>query len=158
VGDKEEFYPVTGLGSVVIGSKVCAYGAVSGYNCGNITEINVSLAIPNPGKVSDLLTMVGLGKVDLGINGFYGEGDLGGPVYVENNIGNQTTAQALGHITHLDNIDPNHKLLYYTPIDKVLEGLLDNTSNCTYALMTYNENNAQEYDQLTTQMEIPVKK
>jgi hypothetical protein len=38
-----------------------------------------------------------------------------------------------------------------------LKRILDN-SNCNYALMTYNETNAQEYDHLLAQMEIPAKK
>jgi hypothetical protein len=154
---KLQLYPVTGLGSVTIGSKICAYGAVSGYLCGNLTEINIGLAIPTPGKTTDLITLVSLNKVDLGVNGFYGEEDLGGPVYTVSNIGDRTIAQALGHITYFDNNDPNHKLLYYTPIDKALEGILGDYS-CSYSLLTYNETNAQEYQELLAQVEIPAKK
>ena len=145
MGEKE-LVPITGLGSVTIGSRVCAYGTVSGYNCGKVVEINSNL---ESRRVTN--------KVDLESNGFYVEGDLGGPVYVESGIGDRTTAQALGFINRFDNNDPNHKFLYYTPLDKALKGILG-SSNCNYALMTYNETNAQEYNNLLAQMEIPVKK
>ena len=29
------------------GLPVCVYGAASGYQCGNITELNLNLAVPN---------------------------------------------------------------------------------------------------------------
>jgi hypothetical protein len=163
---QENLYPVTGFTDSVMltpGSKVCAYGAVSGHLCGNFVEANIELRVPNIWKLvnddqtMNLLTMEKLGKVDLGESGFRSEQDLGGPVYLESKIGDQTTAQALGHITHFDNSDPNHKLLYYTPLDKALERTLER-NGCTYSLLTYNENNAQEYDQLLAQMEIPTKK
>jgi hypothetical protein len=39
-GDND-LYPVAGLGSVTLGSRVCAYGIVSGYRCGNMVEFNL---------------------------------------------------------------------------------------------------------------------
>jgi hypothetical protein len=143
---------------------VCAYGVVSGYVCGNLIEINVELAIPNPFNLVNegddtinFLTAESLNKLDLGENGFYGEGDLGGPVYMLSNIGDRTTAQALGHITHFDNSDPQHKLLYYMPLDKDLGKIFD-AYKCSYTPLIYNESNSQEYQQLLAQIEIPPKK
>jgi len=162
VRGNKELYPVTGLGSVILGSKVCAYGTVSGHLCGNITEINAKLTVPYPYFPVDpkgnlaLITLGGLSKVDLGVNGFYGEENLGGPVYVESNIGGQTTAQALGYITNFDNSDPNHKSFYYTQLDTVLKKLLAD-HNCTYTLMTYNEQQSTNKD-FQAQVEIPPKK
>jgi|SRR3954465_616095 hypothetical protein len=47
--------------------------------------------------------------------------DLGGPVYVQSDNSNGTvTSQALGHIVAINNDDPNHQILYYMPINKVL--------------------------------------
>jgi hypothetical protein len=43
MGEKELLVPITGLGSVTIGSRACAYGVVSGYNCGKVVEINSKL-------------------------------------------------------------------------------------------------------------------
>jgi len=59
-------------------------------------------------------------KVDLGAIGFESQADIGGPVYVQNNSGGVITSQALGHIVATNNDDPQHKFLYYMPIDKVL--------------------------------------
>jgi len=78
-------------------------------------------------------------------------------VYTLSNIGNRTLAQALGHITSFDNSDPNHKFLYYTPLDKIFAQFLG-SRNCSYTLLTYNESNAQEYQELLAQIEIPAKK
>jgi hypothetical protein len=159
VGDKE-LYPVTGLGSVTIGSKVCAYGALGGYRCGNVVETNlviwsgrnVSVANPNP------INFGGLNKVDLGDNGFYAEEDLGGPVYTVSNIGERTTAQALGYISGIDNSDQHHRFIYYTPLEKFFETMSSKEISCYYTLLTYNETNAQQNDNLLAQMEIPAKK
>jgi hypothetical protein len=44
-------------------------------------------------------------------------------------------------------------------LEKVLDALTESSGgDCNYALLTYNETNAQEYDQLIAQMEIPTKK
>ena len=161
VGKDRDLYPVAGLAYVELGYKVCAYGAVSGYNCGNLTELNVKLAIPRPYSTSEgfqeFKQAWGLGKVDLGTNGFYTEADVGGPVYTESNIGDRKVVWALGHITTFDNNDPNHKLLYYTPLDKVLPRILSFSGNCTYTLMTANVTNAEKFQEFQAQVEIPPK-
>jgi hypothetical protein len=96
-----------------------------------------------------------LSKVDLGTNGFESSEDTGGPVYsLLNQQGKKTVAQALGHITWIDNTDPNHKLIYYTPLDKALSAIFNNTK-CSYSLLTSNDTNAKEFQ---TQIEIPTKK
>ena len=56
----------------------------------------------------------------MGTEGFESEEDIGGPVYVQNNNNGTTTVQALGHVVATNNNDPQHKLVYYMPIDKVL--------------------------------------
>ncbi|CAI2197967.1 129_t:CDS:2, partial [Funneliformis geosporum] len=107
---KPQLYPVVDQGFDTLGTRVCAYGSGSGYQCG-------------------------LNKVDLGVNGFYTEEDLGGPVFytVFDKQLDRTVAQALGHITHFDNSDPNHKLLYYTALDKVFAQFLVNNSSIPLA-------------------------
>jgi hypothetical protein len=158
VGDKQDFYPVTGLGSVTVGSKVCAYGALGGYRCGNVIAMNVVISSGRNMPVDSPVNFAGVNKVDLGDYGFYVEEDLGGPVYAVSNIGEHTTAQALGYISGIDNDDQHHKFIYYTPLDKFFELSSSEQISCPYKLMTYNETNAQEYDQLLAQMEIPTKK
>jgi hypothetical protein len=149
IGEKEELYPITAFGSVALGSDVCAYGAKSGYLCGKVVEVDISSTIPTA-------NLTGLNKVDLGENGFEHEEDLGGPVYTVSKIGDRTIAKALGHISSIDYSDSQHKFFYYTPMDAVLK-LLVKLSFCNYNLLTYNETNAQEYDQLLAQVEIPAK-
>jgi hypothetical protein len=83
--------------------------------------------------------------------------DIGAPVYTETQIGKRTLAQAVGHVSWIDNNDVQHQSFYYTPLELVLSEL-ETSWKCSYSLLTYNENNAQEYDQLIAQMEIPVKK
>ncbi|CAI2188691.1 7528_t:CDS:2 [Funneliformis geosporum] len=150
---KPQLYPVVDQGFDTLGTRVCAYGSGSGYQCGNLAEINVASGTVN------FRNFKGLNKVDLGVNGFYTEEDLGGPVFytVFDKQLDRTVAQALGHITHFDNSDPNHKLLYYTALDKVFAQFLG-SRNCSYNLLTYSKTNAQEYDQLLAQIEIPTKK
>ncbi|CAG8670899.1 9120_t:CDS:2, partial [Ambispora gerdemannii] len=89
-GTITELYPVTSdFTPTEPGLKVCAFGQGSGYLC-----------------------------VDLGTEGMVSQEDLGGPVYAQSNNSGTTTAQALGHIVATNNDDPNHKFLYYLPIDK----------------------------------------
>jgi len=140
---EHDLIPITGLGSATLGTKVCAFGVESGYLCGNVVEINIHAGFD------------GLSKVDLGNHGFVAD-DLGGPIYTESNIADRNITQALGYVTSFDNTDPNHQFVYYTPLEKVFDGL--SIEDCNYALLTYNETNAQEYDQLIAQMEIPPKK
>jgi hypothetical protein len=142
VGPKE-LYPVTSLSTVTsLGTKVCAYGAISGYRCGKVVEINVSV-----GAGRDGLIFKEVNKVDLGANGFTNK-ELGSPVYVENKIGDRTIAQALGYITAINNDDSNHKLFYYTPLDKILAMFAE--LECYYTLKTYNE-------QFQDQIQVPPK-
>jgi hypothetical protein len=94
-------------------------------------------------------------KVDLGEASGYSWEDLGSPVYSVSNIGDRTVAQALGYISFIDNNDPSHHYVYYTSLDKLLEYW---SFKCQYNLMIYNENNAQEYDKLLAQIEVPPKK
>jgi hypothetical protein len=63
------------------------------------------------------------------------------------------TAQALGYITWFDNSNPNHKLVYYTPIDKALSAIFSNTQ-CSYTLLTSNDASVKE---LQAQVEVPSK-
>lgn len=154
IGDKEEIYPVVGTGSVTIGSAVCAYGAVSGFLCGNIVEMGVDVTAYTP--LNQLFGSVN--KIEnLGI-GFYDEKDIGGPVYTISKIRDQTVAQALGYITSFDNSDYNHRILYYTPLDNAFKrfaSVVDN-NNCAYDLMIYNlETSTEEFQ---AQIEIPAKK
>jgi hypothetical protein len=141
-------YPVTGLGSVSLGSRICAYGSISGHLCGELGRVNITEALPN-------VIFTNLNAVGLGTSGFEYKEDLGGPVYVETNVGDRTVAQALGYVTFVDNGNPDNKQIYYTPLDEVLKRTNDN--GCSYTLMTYNETNAQEYDELIAQVEIPPK-
>jgi len=151
----EDLYPITSLATAAIESQVCAYGPLRGYLCGSVVEMNTGVEYVDPS--GETLTFTDVNKVDLGTNGFTIE-ELGSPVYTKNNIGERTTAQALGYITDIDNSDPNHNFFYYTPIDKVLEKMINRFDYCYYTLLTYNETNAQEYDQLIAQVEIPAKK
>jgi hypothetical protein len=139
------------------GLQVCAYGAASGYRCGVITEVDLTLTVPNPiFKGSSDLMLNKLNKVDLGTNGLLNE-DIGAPVYSETQIGDHTLAQALGHISVIDNNDPQHQSFYYSSLEQALDGIISDQS-CTYSLLTYNEKDAQEYQELLTQIEIPAKK
>jgi hypothetical protein len=83
-------------------------------------------------------------------------GDFGAPVYSEIKIGKVTLAEAVGHVSWIDNGDYQNQLFYYTPLQHALD-IIASYYSCNYILLTYNENNAQEYDQLIAQMEIPVK-
>jgi len=137
------------------GLPVCTYGAASGYRCGTLTDVGLSLTVPNPRGWNDL-EMKNLAKVDLGTNGLLKE-DLGAPVYTETKIGERTLAQALGHVSVIENADPQHQSFYYFPIETALTQV-NTISHCPCALLTYNENNAQQYDNLLAQMEILAKK
>lgn len=139
------------------GLQVCTYGAASGYRCGGITEVDLTLTVPNPiFKESSDLMLNNLNKVDLGINGLLSE-DVGAPVYSETQIGERTLAQALGHISIIDNNDPQHQTFYYTPLEQALDGV-NSDNSCTYSLLTYNETQAEEYKELLAQVEISPKK
>jgi len=145
-----QLYPVIGMGSVVIGSEVCAYGPISGgYHCGEVVDMDLSRWTDSGiGPVF----FKNLNKVDLGDYGFYTELDWGGPVYTVSNIGGPV-AQALGYISKVDNSDQHHNFIYYTPIDKALEEIAEK-ENCHYTLMTYNETSEEEFQ---AQVEIPAK-
>jgi len=139
------------------GLQVCTYGAASGYRCGGITEVDLTLTVPNPiFKESSDLMLNNLNKVDLGTNGLLSE-DVGAPVYSETQIGERTLAQALGHISVIDNNDPQHQTFYYTPLEQALDGV-NSDNSCTYSLLTYNETQAEEYKELLAQVEISPKK
>jgi len=97
-----------------------------------------------------------LNKVDLGTNGLLNE-DIGAPVYTETQIGDRTFAQALGHVSVVDNNDPQHQTFYYTPLEQALDGIKSDHS-CTYSLLTYNETHATEHKEFQAQVEIPPKK
>jgi hypothetical protein len=77
---------------------------------------------------------------------------------VTSNIGERTTAQALGYISIIDNSDLNHKIFYYTPLSVVFDYFSKPEQGCSLELVTFNETNAQEYEQLIAQVEIPTKK
>jgi len=153
----KELYPVTGtgLGSVTFGSKVCAYGAVSGHHCGNLIATDLELTIPSPWVNGNNITIKGLSGVITGATGFESEEDIGGPVYTKTIMGGRTLVQALGHITSLDNSNPNYKSFYYTPIDKALSAIFG-SSNCSYALLTYNWQQSTN-EELQAQVEVPLK-
>jgi len=149
-----ELYPVVGTSLPQLGI-VCAYGSGSGYLCGNLVGSDLELTIPSPWTSGSNVTFQGLGKIDLGTNGFENAEDIGGPVYdVLNQQGKKTMAQALGYITWFDNSDPNHKLVYYTPLEKALSALFNNTQ-CSYSLLTSNDTSAKEF---RAQVEVPTKK
>jgi hypothetical protein len=137
------------------GLPVCVYGAASGTQCGNITEVDLNLIMLNPLFRGDLM-LNNLNKVDLGNNGLLSE-DIGAPVYTETQIGEHTLAQALGHVSFIDNNDPQHHSFYYTPLEQALDGIISDYS-CTYSLLTYNETNAEEWEALKAQIEVPPKK
>jgi len=119
-GTITELYPVTAdFTPTETGLNVCAYGQGSGYLCGNLTELDLHITVPNP-WISSRPTVLNVNKVDLGAKGMVSKEDLGGPVYVENDNNGTVTSQALGHIVATNNDDPNHKFLYYMPIDKIL--------------------------------------
>jgi hypothetical protein len=104
------------------------------------------------------LTFKGLNKVDMGTSGFDGDENIGGPVhYVLKQAGQKTVTSAMGHITWFDNSDPNHKLLYYTPIDEVLSTISEN-NNCPYNLLTYEGQQSTNDKEFQAQVEIPPKK
>lgn len=125
------------------GFPVCVYGAASGTRCGNIAKIDLNLTVPNPiFKESSDLMLNSLNKVDLGTNGLLSE-DIGAPVYAETQIGERTLAQALGHVSVIDNNDPQHQSFYYTPLEQVLDGI-SSDHYCTYSLLTYNETEASK--------------
>lgn len=138
------------------GFSACVYGAASGTQCGNIIGIDANLIVPDPHNSGNTWPLHYLGWVDLGTNGLLSE-DIGAPVYTETQIGDRTLAQALGHVSWIDNSDPQHQSFFYTPLEQVLTEI-ENKVDCTYFLLTYNESNAKEYDQLLAQIEIPTKK
>ena len=149
-----ELYPVIGTSLPQLGI-ICAYGSGSGYRCGSQVGSDLEITIPSPWKSGSTITFKGLNKVDMGKNGFESEEDRGGPVYsVGSSVDKKTVINALGHITWLNNTDPNHKLVYYTPTDKVLSAILEN-NKCSYSLLTYNETNNKEFQ---AQVEAPPKK
>ncbi|CAI2192939.1 12679_t:CDS:1 [Funneliformis geosporum] len=102
VGDNNHFYPVVGYAQLpAVGDKACAYGAVSGYLCGKFSQqpLDSYLTIPEPcSKVNmndqtlNTKIVAPLLAVELGVNGFYAQEDIGGPVYTVSNIGDQTVA------------------------------------------------------------------
>jgi hypothetical protein len=48
-GAVSEIYPATSyLTPNKTGLEVCAYGSKSGYNCGNLTEIDLNITVTNP--------------------------------------------------------------------------------------------------------------
>jgi len=119
-GTITELYPVTSdFTPTEPGLAVCASGQGSGYNCGNLTELDLTLAVSNPWNGKPTI-LKGLNKVDLGVNSFESKEDIGGPVYAQSNNSGTVTAQGLGHIVAVNNDDPQHKFLYYLPMDKVL--------------------------------------
>jgi hypothetical protein len=120
--------------------------------------VNLNLTVPNPNPYNEITTwpLNNLGKVDLGTNGLLKE-DIGAPVYTETRIAERTLAQAVGHVSWIDNNDVQHQFFYYTPLAQALDAIKNNY-HCSYILLTYNETNAQEYDQLLAQVEIPPKK
>ena len=119
-GTVTELYPVTSdFTPTEPGLKVCASGQGSGYNCGNITELDLTLAVSNPWNGKPTI-LKGLNKVDLGVNGFESKEDIGGPVYAQSDNDGTIAVQALGHVVATNNNDPQHKFVYYMPIGKVL--------------------------------------
>jgi hypothetical protein len=152
VGAKD-FIPVTSYGSVPIGTWVCAYTAGNGYMCGNVVALDERAPISYPKYIA----FIGLGKISVeNTDNYIDEYDLGGPVYVESNIGDRTIAQIVGHISWYDYDENDKGIIYYTPIEKSLE-MLATQNNCRYVPMTYNETNAEEFQKLLAQVEIPVK-
>lgn len=149
-----ELYLVVGTPLPQLGI-ICAYGSSSGYRCGNQVGSDLEITIPNPWNSGSTIIFKGLNKVDMGTNGFESEEDRGGPVYlVGSSVDKKTVINALGHITWFDNTDPNHKLVYYTPIDKSLSAIFEN-NKCSYNLLTYSGPTAAEFQ---AQVEIPPKK
>jgi hypothetical protein len=149
-----ELYPVIETSLPQLGI-ICAYGANSGYRCGSQVGSDLEITIPNPWNSGSTITFKGLNKIDMGTNGFESEEDHGGPVYlVGDSADKKIVINVLGHITWFDNTDPNHKLVYYTPIDKALSAIFEN-NKCSYNLLTYNEANTKEFQ---AQVEMPPKK
>lgn len=131
-GTITELYPVTAdFTPTETGLNVCAYGQGSGYLCGNLTELDLYITVPNP-WINGRPTILNVNKVDLGTEGMVSKEDIGGPVYVQTNSSGTTTAQALGNIVATNNDDPNHNFLYYMPINKILAS--ENTELLTYVL------------------------
>jgi hypothetical protein len=129
-GSMTELYPVIAdFAPTELGIPICASGQSSGYLCGNLTELNLDLVVTNPWTGRPTI-LKGINKVDLGKYGFESSEDLGGPVYVKTDKNGTTTSQALGHMVATNNDDPQHKFLYYLPIEKVLTAA--NTELLTY--------------------------
>ena len=152
-GEKGDLIPIISYGPASIGERVCAYTAATGRMCGKVVSVD---------EEEDLHTR--FGKIILEVGGFGGfdENDYGGSVYKENSIANRTIAQLVGHINSLSyESNKNDKepvySIYYVPVEETLR-LLATKENCPMAPLVYNETNAQEYDQLIAQIEIPAKK
>ena len=136
------------------GLSVCVYGAVSGYRCGHIIEVGAIVIAPVP-TLGGHLSLANLTKVNLGNKGLI-TGDFGAPVYSETQIGERTLAEALGHVSWIDNEAYQNQFFYYMPLEYALD-MIKSDYSCAYSLLTYNETNAQEYDQLLAQVEISAK-
>ena len=146
VGENNDLVPITSYGPASVGERACVYAATAaGRMCGKIVSLNEVERYR--GDIGKIITEVGSDQ-----------SDFGGPVYVESKSGDQTIAQLVGHINSYSyDSDKGFFIIYYTPVEKTLE-ILATEENCHYVPLVYNETNAQEYDQLIAQMEIPPKK
>jgi len=139
---------------IELGIKVCGHGIKSGYRCGNLTEFGLELEILDPWTKNQTVILRNVSKVDMGVDGFAPE-DIGGPVYSQNENSGTLIAKALGHIVNTNNDDPNHKVLYYMPIDGILANINKRLLICQCT--TSQENLKIEEKPTQAQIEIPAK-
>ncbi|CAG8632015.1 15_t:CDS:2 [Paraglomus brasilianum] len=93
----------------------------------------------NPTGPGLSVCVYGAASVDLGTNGLLKE-DLGAPVYTETKISERTLAQALGHVSLIENADPQHQSFYYFPIETALSQT-NAISGCSVPSLTSSVNN-----------------
>jgi hypothetical protein len=97
-GTKDLLPVIAPANPTTLGSKVCIYGAISGYRCGNITEIDAGVDV-FVGQLGGTVFLYNLHKVNLGKTVGLMPGDFGAPVYSEIKIGKVTLAEAVGHVS-----------------------------------------------------------
>ena len=119
IGDNEyETAPITGERVLTEKGKerfVYVYGETTGVLTGTITQFNSQIT-DQQGTI-----VRGLNKVCLENAKYFQEGDRGGPVYVtllEGSSSSPLKVEALGHIVHVDNSNPQHKFFYYEPLNR----------------------------------------
>lgn len=73
-----------------LNSKVCAYGGVSGFTCGEIIELNATIRVEVPGASPSEQPVLFSDVIKVRMNQPYSLGDLGAPVYIPLQVPNST--------------------------------------------------------------------